>query len=548
MDRYMEYLIQGAQIRVEQFLRRQVRNPGSEIYGGMDSDIRECKETIYVMTTSLACYFHPKSRYYHDEQLREAIALGIGFVARMQREEGYLDFPSCNFYSAADTSFCFKRLYAGYRLMEMFDTEHAMEEIKEAYLAVMHRALDGITAGGFHTPNHRWGICCALLQGSVLFPEDACRYRERAGLYLQEGIDGNEDGEYAEHSTGNYNAVVNNAMMGMYEVTGEEQYLGYMLRNLRMMQYFVNPDGTVFTENSTRQDRGKKAWLDKYFYQYLFAAKVTGDKALDGAAHKIIGDCMLRGEMAPDCLHIVMYAGLENYHFQECGFLEKYRKEFRDTGVVRVRNQHYSYTLMPGNAEFLYFQTEDLKVSLRVGESYCEVRSFIPQQCSRTKEGYQLSAAADGWYYEPFAEKPETSDWWKMDHSARTKYIPSHLKTVIDIEEQERGLSFRLRTEGVDRLPLRVELCVPAGARLENEYFCMDTCAGGNMIIRGGMVKLTQGVTAVVMGPGFGEHTFKGHYSNEWKNEQGFSVFFNSFTPVDREFSITVASELDSMY
>ena len=54
--------------------------------------------------------------------------------------------------------------------------------------------------------------------------------RNRRARYLAEGIDGDEDGEYAERSTGNYNAVVNNAMMALFRETGDESYLGYVRR------------------------------------------------------------------------------------------------------------------------------------------------------------------------------------------------------------------------------------------------------------------------------------------------------------------------------
>ena len=88
------------------------------------------------------------------------------------------------------------------------------------------------------------------MQGAGLFAgeeEFARSLRERAGQYLAEGIDGDEYGEYAERSTGNYNAVVNNAMMAMFEATGDEEFLGYVRRNLDMMLTYIDPDDTIFT-------------------------------------------------------------------------------------------------------------------------------------------------------------------------------------------------------------------------------------------------------------------------------------------------------------
>ena len=223
--------------------------------------------------------------------------LALDFVGRTQREDGSFDFPSCNFKSAPDTAFCFKRLYAAWRLIKKRgkaeDTDLAV--IEKKYLAIMHRALEAICTGGFHTPNHRWGIAAALLQGADLFagePEFAARLKARAGQYLAEGIDGDEDGEYAERSTGNYNGVVDKSLISAYEATGNEEFLGYVERNLDMMLYYIDGDDTIFTQNSTRQDHGTKLYPDKYFYLYTYMAAKTGNPLFDAAAHKSIKDNM----------------------------------------------------------------------------------------------------------------------------------------------------------------------------------------------------------------------------------------------------------------
>lgn len=160
-----------------------------------------------------------------------------------------------------------------------------------------------------------------------------------------------EDGEYAERSTGNYNAVVNNAMMALYEETGDSRFLDFVERNLQMMLHYIDPDDTIFTQNSTRQDKGKQDYADKYFYQYLYLCSRQENPVLDGAAHKIIRDNMERGDLAPDCLYIVMnHEGMMQHRFVKCGFLEEYRKYFRNSGVLRVKKKAYTYTILNGKA------------------------------------------------------------------------------------------------------------------------------------------------------------------------------------------------------
>ena len=546
MERYMAHLLKGAEYRTRQFMGSQVKNPASLQYGGIKGDIWEAKPTIYALASALAVYFHEDSCFYKSKELYQAVGLALDFIARTQREDGSFDYPSCNFKSAADTSFCFKRLIAAYRLLVKYGNpaDEVITVLKEKYLTIMHKALDAIREGGFHTPNHRWGIAAALLQGSNLFAaekEFAAGLKNRAEQYLAEGIDGDEDGEYAERSTGNYNAVVNNAMMAMYQETGNEAFLGYVERNLSMMLTYMDPDDTIFTQNSTRQDQGKLEYADKYFYQYLYMCSRERNPAFDGAAHKIIKDNMERGDLAPDCLHIVMnHDEMMGYHFEEYGFLEEYRKFFRHAGVLRVRKPSYTYTVLNGKSAFLYFKSKGTTLCVKIGESCCDIRNFIPQTIEELPDGCRLEAEAQSWYYLPFKEKQDTSDWWKMDQSKREKLISSRLKTTLEIREKEQGLELNLKAEGLDRLPLRLEICIPAGVSIEHPAFALEAGAGESMILKDGYLEIHDGLTTVEIGPGFGEHSFKGHYSGEEINSAGYTVYANGYTPLEKHFSLMV--------
>ena len=546
MERYIAHLLKGAEYRTKQFMGSQVKNQDSMQYGGIQGDIWEAKPTIYALASALAVYFHKDSCFYKNEELYTAVNLALDFIGRTQRGDGSFDYPSCNFKSASDTSFCFKRLIAAYRLLVKYgdSSDESIIVLKEKYLTIMHKALDAIREGGFHTPNHRWGIAAALLQGSNLFAaeeEFAAGLKNRAEQYLSEGIDGDEDGEYAERSTGNYNAVVNNAMMAMYQETGNEAFLGYVERNLSMMLTYMDPDDTIFTQNSTRQDQGKLEYADKYFYQYLYMCSRERNPAFDVAAHKIIKDNMERGDLAPDCLHIVMnHDEMMGYHFEEYGFLEEYRKFFRHAGVLRVRKPSYTYTVLNGKSAFLYFKSKGTTLCVKIGESCCDIRNFIPQTIEELPDGCRLEAEAQSWYYLPFKEKQDTSDWWKMDQSKREKLISSRLKTTLEIREKEQGLELNLKAEGLDRLPLRLEICIPAGVSIEHPAFALEAGAGESMILKDGYLEIHDGLTTVEIGPGFGEHSFKGHYSGEEINSAGYTVYANGYTPLEKHFSLMV--------
>ena len=223
MQRYMPHLCEGADRRTKSFLQAQVLDPNSLQYGGIRGDIWEAKPTVYALATALAAYLNPGCSHFESGELLRAMKLAAAFVERTQRDDGSFDYPSCNFHSAPDTSFCFKRLIAGYRLMTGAGAARPeLEELRDCFRRILRRALPAIRDGGFHTPNHRWAIAAALLQGANLFAQEeafAESLRARAGQYLAEGIDCDEDGEYAERSAGNYNAVVNNAMLALWQET-----------------------------------------------------------------------------------------------------------------------------------------------------------------------------------------------------------------------------------------------------------------------------------------------------------------------------------------
>lgn len=77
-----------------------------------------------------------------------------------------------------------------------------------------------------------------------------------------------------------------------------------------------------------------------------------------------------------------------------------------------------------------------------------------------------------GWYYLPFEEKPETSDWWKMDHTKRAQLHGPDMIFDVEVTEAENGIDVHIVNTGIDRAPLRVELAFDAGCRVETEQFC----------------------------------------------------------------------------
>lgn len=567
MKRYWQHMVRSTEKTVEDFLKKQIRDVSRPDCGRMPSEVIEGKHTIYLLTDALCVYFSPESCFYKDSRLFDAVKLGLGFIEKWQRQDGSLDFPTCNFYSAPDTAFCFRRLYGAYRILDQYGETQEEEALKKRYLILLLKCIPILLYGGFHTPNHRWAVTATLLQLAGLVEQNgdlalkaahfpakteepmtpeglAGQLRKRADQYLAEGIDGDADGEYAERSTGNYNAVVDKSLISAYEATGREEFLGYVERNLHMMLYYFDGDDTIFTQNSTRQDQGKALYPDQYFYLYTYMAAKTGNPLFDAAAHKIIRDNRERGDRAQDSMYLfMMYDWMKDYEFKGYGFLPEYRKYFPGSQVLRVKKPGYVYSVLNQKAAFLFLKFGSLPIGLRIGESYCDIRNFIPKDMQVTEDGCILKAESKGWYYQPFAQDQGTSDWWAMDHSKRELVITSSLLITVTVRELENGLEITVKSEGLQGLPLRVEADVPAGCILENETFCLTAGKGESLILRDGCLNLHDGAKRIVIGPGYGTHAFKGHYSGEEKNRNGYSIFLNDYTPYERTFRIVEAGD-----
>ena len=567
MKRYWLHMVQSTEKRVERFLKLQIKDPSRVNEGQLAGEVIEGKPTIYMLTDAICLYFCKESKYYKDARLFEAAERGFSFIERWQREDGSLDYPTCNFFSAPDTSFCFRRLYGAWEILHKYAENEKEKALQDRYLTVLYRCIPILLYGGFHTPNHRWAVTSVLLTLANLVEEDGekalsvphypskyfteeqlprtveelqAALKSRANQYLAEGIDGDEDGEYAERSSGGYNGVVDKCLISAYEATGDENFLGYVERNLNMMLYYLDGDDSIFTQNSTRQDQGKKLYADNYFYHYTYMAANTGNALFDAAAHKIIKDNMERGDLAPDfSLYIFMlYDWLQDYEFKGYGFLPEYRKFFKGSQVLRVKKEKYGYSVLNNKASFLFLKFGTVPVGLRIGEAYCDTRSFIPRSIEVTDKGCVLKAETAGWYYLPFKENQGTSDWWAMDHTKREKINTSKVEMTVTLTELENGLEVTVKSEGMSGLPLRVELDVPAGCILENDTICFTAAKGESMILRDGYIRLHQDTEQILIGPGYGKHAFKGHYNGEDFNTQGYSIFLNDYTPYERIFRI----------
>ncbi|MCH4886979.1 hypothetical protein EZV73_05335 [Acidaminobacter sp. JC074] len=535
MKKYYDYIVFKNDEAVDDYLCSRVLDPSRRDYGGFRDKFVDIKKTVYSFSYMAAAYVCPDSKYFKSPALKDAMSLSLDFFNRELRETQTIDFVMCNFSSAPDTAFCIEKLVPSFKLI---DHEPSLKSVAHELYILIEKMTIGICKGGFHTPNHRWAISSALLQSSQINLDSKMVkvFTEAADKYLNEGIDCNEDGEYAERSSGNYNAVVNRALISLYEITGKKEYLEYIKRNLKMMLYYFDPDDTIFTDNSTRQDMGTKEFGLKYFFQYLYVS--NEDELFSRAACKLIEGGIKRDEFPNFLVDILLRKHLLDHKLSSPEFILDYNKYFKESGVVRYRKNNLTYSLVKDKKHFLILKYKDMRLQVHIGVSLCHVRYFEIQEIVPKENGYELFFDAEGWYYRPFEQKQESSDWWKMDHEKRELLINNTFSMKVKIEHEEKTLTIHLDAGGYEHIPFRLEIGIPKYAMLENDQFTLEASSGNYMILKEGNIRIQGESCACKIGSGFFSHNYLGHPTNDPRQVDDFSLIMTGETASNKSISI----------
>lgn len=525
---------------IDRLIACQVKNEQSPDFGGFlrrEAMAVEPRESGFNLSELIEGYVCKESRHFHDEAVADAIRRVLVYMERHQRPDGCFDLSGCNFASPPDTAFMTNAIFNAWWLMEK-RCDETTEWLKKPVLHFIETCAEGIAAGGFHTPNHRWAIsaclkCAAKATGRKEFSE-------RADQYLAEGLDINEDGEFAERSAGNYNQVNDDQMIRLFIATGEKRFLEASKANLEMMFDYIEPDDSVFTNNSTRQDNGKKVYLNTYYILFLLTGYLLKDKKLARAAEYMYQTSRKHGIVPNGIEWLLLYDDLDGYGDEESFDLAKvehYSRVFPASRIARTRNGNYSWTMMENRPNFLYFQSGALTMYLVIYSNICDRRHFLGEKIETIENGYAMKSHAAGWYYKPFwPNLPATSDWWAMDNPhtrERVQGLP--LDTCVKVTDTGDGIDVAITTTGIDRLPFRVEAGI-LPCRVRGEQFLMDGKAGASIVLMNGMVEMTNAAgDTITLSPGFCEHGMLWRSTESYpQSPDHFTIYMTDFTPIDR--------------
>jgi hypothetical protein len=541
MRAHYERVVRDTEKRVQYALRSQNIDKSSPYYGAyvMPNGVYMQKHALYQLASLAAAYCCPDTKYYHDEKILTSMLLGFDYVDSTQHENGLFDYITCNFFSAPDTAFCIGIILPMYRYLRKQNALTEGEELLKTRMEkIIHKGGRGLLEGGFHTPNHRWAIAGLLSQCGKLFGE--ADLTQAAFQYLNEGIDCNEDGEYSEKSAGNYNGVNNEAMLLLADALGDDSYEQHVIRNLKMMLTYWEPDDSIFTANSTRFDKDRLVYPDGYYFFYLYIGtkyKIPEFISMANYAFRIIFEKNL---LSPDLLgRFMLYPELIDVESELCDTPTEYKAYYADSGIARVRRSNFSYTVMKDKSNFLYVHNGSVKLAVKIGGSFCEHRAFKAEKMWEENGQFHLHQTMRGWYYLPFPEKPATSDWWQMDNASRPKKLGPDMNIDVTVRETDEGIDVDIRTSGVVGAPWRVELAFFGIDRISNEHMTMPVRGDEVLVLKDSYFTVSNGESSMEVGPAFGVHHFTdGKEDSEVKTPGAATVYLTDYTEFHHTISI----------
>ncbi len=537
-----EETIRSLDAAVGRCLRDQVLDRDRPDYGGHFNakhgfaGASHVGNAAFIHQVALA-YLVPDSRYHADPDVLHRILLAIGFQKRSTRSSGYVDIPQTNFDSPPDTGFVLQQLGSVAHILAQSQDVAGALEIEDALTPYLTVCAHAVASGGFHTPNHRWVVASGLALVHALHPDPVVEAAIEA--YLAEGIDLSPDGEYSERSAGGYNAVCNRSLILIAESMGRRDLLDYVRRSLHTMLTFLQPDWTILTALSRRQDKGTRRVPTNGIDSFYYMSREDNDDHLCAATHAFFE----RGGKSNAWLVYFM-----SMHPEWCdkplksGVVEtSYARHLPHSGVWRVRRGALAATTATGIEGFfsLSFGKVELR-ALRVHTPYFAGASFTARSLNVSGDTATLVLRSDfllphlPGYWMPL-NRPVA--WEDLPHGIlheREQVARPEFGVDVSISEVDGGVDLHIQTrDGMDNVPFQIECLFGAPGRVELPEASFDTAPGGSLFLRSGDITYRAGEDAITIGPGI-----HGHRNVFPMAGEGYRVYATAWTPVDHTIRI----------
>ena len=538
---------------VRESLRAQCMDEGSPFYGALEETgqgVTGPHASISLARRLVEGYCVPGGAFRGREDLLDRAALAMEFALRLVHEDGTIDLVTTNFHDASETAFAVQTAAPALMMLREFGCGAPGEARLDAlFQRFIERSADGLLAGGFHTPNHRWVHSAALALCWNLTGREALLEKMRA--FLAEGVDCDEEGEYTERSSGVYNIVCDRSFILLCEALGTDEYLAFVQRNLAMVEMYFEPDHTVNTLNSSRQDAGTSPDWRIYYGCYLYMALRTGR-----ADFAWIADEMLRQsdyeptlpERRPGSLCDFLYfllrapalltrmAGIEGEPPAE-----RFSKHFAKSGIVRARRDNLTLTLVKNQPLFAMIKFGAHPIWLRLAGCFYAKGQFEPQSIEPAGDGWRLRFSVRWGYKGPLPEPQDTSDWRLMDHSKRPDVFMQDFGFEVIARLRDGEASFEVASFGQAGVPVKLELLTEPGGRFETDDLALRARPGDYLYQRCDAASYRYPDRHLIrISGGFGSHLFGENMRGALPgDETHFFVAMTGETPLRRSVKLS---------
>ena len=536
----MKYSVLETEKKLNHIIKNQSLDADSTDFGGFYSvDFglisKQCGIEAYI---PIVLYYCKDSQYYKNEKILDIATNMLTHLATNLNSDGTANYFACNFFSAPDTAFITLNLARAYKIIEATTPKEI--EYKEFLFEELQHLGNGILTAGFHTPNHRWVMSAALSLVNSIDPQQA--YIDLINDFLVEGIDCNEDGEYTERSAGGYNEINNRAMIILAQELGKVELLEHVRKNLLLMLSFYHDDFSIFTENSTRQDKGQLIFADRYIYQYLYTGYILKDEYLISIGVKILNDCIAHSREFPITPEFFMLFApiFENMAKEATDDIFNVNRHFKDSKILRLTQDDIHMWVIEDAPACLFIKYKEIEFYLKGGINFFNCRHLMMQNITKVNDTYELSYQGTGGYYLPYGSYQGTSNWDEMILSNRKRTTTLEVNVKMIIEKCPNGFKIRICTNGCDDSTIRLEFGIVPNVLVKGDTYTMPAISGADFIASSGDVKLYDGNDTLKIGPAFAVNDIrKGLFGSVPPSKDCFNLYFNDTTNFDRTFFIT---------
>lgn len=509
---------------VELYLERQNTNPESRWRGALAdaNGLHEPGTASGILARGVAAYVHPESKYYQSPVLRKRLELAIEHLERVQTPDGNFDLLITNFNSPPDTAFLTRNLCSA----AFVARQEGAEDIFERMTPLLKRCGEGLVDGGIHTPNHRWVACAALAQLHDLFQTEA--YKARVEEWLMETIDIDADGQYSEQSTTVYNAVVNDCLVTVAKKLNKPELLEPVRRNLEAMLYLLHPNYEVVTEISHRQDKGEIGNMGRYWFALRTMAREDDNGQLETLVRFF--------EPRTSALNLLLeYPELQKPGPKPVPVPNNYRKMFPQSRLAHIRRGKTSaMVILEGNSRFFAVRRGDAIVEgVRFASAFFGKGQFVPDRGEVRDGAFYMEQSLEAAYYQPFGDgrtQPWGVEQWYEKRQGREATEINRIRYRAEVTEKDSGFDVRLMAEGVDWVPVAIEINLRPGGKLTG---VSDLPNSETFLLEDGYAAYTVGDDQIRFGPGLAENQYVQVRGAEAKMT-GTSVYLTTYTPLDR--------------